>query len=410
MSDYIFTLAALHDILENTETTKDELYELLRKIPSQNTIEEFMHVHDCDGPKAAKIYDLLNNYEARNIIAEVELLTHSNNISFKEYIDRIFQDDSIKREGGLFGDMNRAKYVKLADRIHNLSTIHLCGNPEKIQRKVWETEEYIMPWRDKHKECESLFAQLENGYVVRWMGKRMDEYSADDLKNILSEVYATVTAMGEYYKNRISEYRWDKILAMKSDEYHPFIDENKQLIDQNVTYDTISFIAVLHKDYWCDTKEEWDRIVAIIKEAGRSFLGEKMSEKVTTSDLIDQISHCLSHIKSKKLAYELLDEIIDKKGKMRVGKKSYSKCLWELKTSMWLNAKESNKESRSYSVREDEVQIIWKDGKTYKFVYTFRATRTNVDESEEEETLSVLRVDDGKTCVLASDTSTHFSR
>ena len=240
------------------------------------------------------------------------------------------------------------------------------------------------------------------------MGKRMDEYSADDLKNILSEVYATVTAMGEYYKKRISKYSWDKIVAMKSDEYHPFIDENKQLLDQNVTYDAISFISVLHKDYWCDTKEEWDRLVATIKKAGRSFLGEKMSEKVTTGDLIDQISHCLSHIKSKKLAYELLDKIIDKNGKMRVGKQSASKCLWELKTSMWLNAKASNKERGSY--KEDEVQIIWKDGKTYRFLYTFRATRTNVDESEDEETLSVLCVDDGKTYILTSNTSTHVSR
>jgi len=89
------------------------------------------------------------------------LLTRKDGVSFKEYIDRIFQDDSIEREGGLFGDTNRAKYVKLADRIHNLSTLPLCGKPEKIQRKKRKTEEHIMPWRDKHKECESLFARLE---------------------------------------------------------------------------------------------------------------------------------------------------------------------------------------------------------------------------------------------------------
>jgi len=186
ISDYFFTIAVLHDVLEDTETTNEELYELLRKVPSQHTIQEFMSAYDCDESKAVEIYDNLNNSDARDIVAEVELLTHRDGASRKEYIKRIFDDNSIQRAGGFLGRReNAAKYVKLADRIHNLSTISLCGNPEKIQRKVRETEKLIMPWRDKHAKCESLFAQIEEqleelermyrhgGSFKRWIKKHL---------------------------------------------------------------------------------------------------------------------------------------------------------------------------------------------------------------------------------------------
>ena len=74
------------------------------------------------------------------------------------YIDRIFDENSIKREHYRY---NAAKYVKLADRLHNLTTLPLCRKTEKIQRKIRETEMYIMPHRANHKECEQLFSRIE---------------------------------------------------------------------------------------------------------------------------------------------------------------------------------------------------------------------------------------------------------
>lgn len=158
ITDYIFTIAALHDVLEDTETTKDELYTLLRKHPAEETIATFRHLYECDQSEAEELYDRLNNGDCRDIIAEVELLTHKEEDAFKEYIDRIFQYDSIKRERYCY---NGAAIVKLADRLHNLTTLLLCGKTEKIHKKIRETEDYIMPWRDKHKNCEVLFAQIE---------------------------------------------------------------------------------------------------------------------------------------------------------------------------------------------------------------------------------------------------------
>jgi len=190
ISDYIYTIAALHDVLEDTETTKDELYELLCKRPDSNIIASFINIYKLDEDlskmlnymlndsgvknspfleKALKTYDIrdtaialfdwLNNRRCREIIEEVELLTHKKEDSFKEYIDRIFTYDNIEK--GLRHSINGAALVKLADRLHNLNTLPFCGNPEKVKRKIRETEEFIMPWREDAKNLESLFAAIE---------------------------------------------------------------------------------------------------------------------------------------------------------------------------------------------------------------------------------------------------------
>jgi len=158
VTDYTLTIAALHDILEDTDTTKDEIYDLLRTYPSDEFLRTTGRLYKSHGFTGVEIYDKLNNGGVRDIIAEVELLTHNDGEPFKEYIDRIFQTDNIKREIHRY---NGAAIVKLADRLHNLKTLPLCGKPEKIQKKICETEDYIMPWRDKHKNSERLFAEIE---------------------------------------------------------------------------------------------------------------------------------------------------------------------------------------------------------------------------------------------------------
>jgi len=157
ISDYIFTIAALHDVLEDTDTTREELYALLRTYPDDEYIRTMCRLYDCDRDTAKDLYDKLNNGKCRDIIAEVDLLTKKGE-PFKEYIDRIFNYDSIEREAYRY---NGAKVVKLADRLHNLSTLLLCGRPEKIKRYIRETEEYFLPLRDEHKDCEALFDEIE---------------------------------------------------------------------------------------------------------------------------------------------------------------------------------------------------------------------------------------------------------
>lgn len=102
IEDEVLTVAALHDVLEDTECT----YERLK--------EEFgQSVADC-----------------------VQLLTRDeeNGQSFEEYAREIFESEEFKY----------ARKIKLADRLHNLRSLPNTKNPQKIQRKIEETEKYIL--------------------------------------------------------------------------------------------------------------------------------------------------------------------------------------------------------------------------------------------------------------------------
>jgi len=102
IEDEVLTVAALHDVLEDTECTYEQL------------IEEFgQRVADC-----------------------VQLLTRDSEggQTFGEYAKKIFESEEFKY----------ARKVKLADRLHNLRSLPNTRNPQKIQKKIDETEKYIL--------------------------------------------------------------------------------------------------------------------------------------------------------------------------------------------------------------------------------------------------------------------------
>ena len=98
-----------------------------------------------------------------------------------------------------------------------------------------------------------------------------------DIKNILSEVYATVIAMGDEYINGIPSEKWNAIVANKNDRYNPYEDQNKLLEEQNLMDETYTFIASPHLDHWCDSEEEREQLVTLINE-NEVKMQKKLSE------------------------------------------------------------------------------------------------------------------------------------
>jgi hypothetical protein len=87
-----------------------------------------------------------------------------------------------------------------------------------------------------------------------------------ELDKVLSEVYACVTAMGEKYTSRIPEDIWENIEKNKNDNYNPIVDADKRLSEQGFMEDTITFIAMLYRDYWCDTEEKMASLLAMFAQ------------------------------------------------------------------------------------------------------------------------------------------------
>ena len=138
VEDEVLTVAALHDILEDTECTYEQLQ------------EEFgQAVADC-----------------------VKLLTRDkeNGQTFEEYAQKIFESEEFKY----------ARKIKLADRLHNLRSLPNTKNPQKIQRKIEETEKYILIYdKQSHKILmDKIKEQLNILKGIKVPGNSSDKGSA----------------------------------------------------------------------------------------------------------------------------------------------------------------------------------------------------------------------------------------
>lgn len=140
--DEVLTVAALHDILEDTDCTYEELKERFGE-----------RVADC-----------------------VQLLTWDweNGQSFEDYAKGIFESE----------DFKYARKIKLADRLHNLRTLPKTNNPEKIQRKIDETERYILIYDRQAPKVlmDKIKAQINDLKSMQNSGKKLDDsYDRDEI-------------------------------------------------------------------------------------------------------------------------------------------------------------------------------------------------------------------------------------
>ena len=108
------------------------------------------------------------------------------------------------------------------------------------------------------------------------------------MQEVLSEVYSVVNAMGEEYKARIPLDVWNVIEEKRDKNYTPIVDENKALNEQGLSIDTITFIAMLHRDYWCDSDEERAELISLF-DANEQKLRERLNAAENTRNLMKLI-------------------------------------------------------------------------------------------------------------------------
>ena len=117
--DTMLAVAALHDVLEDSKYTYEDLEKSMGK----------------------------------TITKAVKVLTKEKGHDFGEYMKNIAEN-----ENGSW-----TLIVKLADRLHNLRNLKLTKNPEKIKRKCEETKKYILDYAKS------------NNYIYNEMLKSLNE-------------------------------------------------------------------------------------------------------------------------------------------------------------------------------------------------------------------------------------------
>ena len=76
------------------------------------------------------------------------------------------------------------------------------------------------------------------------------------VKDIYSEVYAILNMLGKEYINKLPKDIYNIIKEETSTEYNPVYETTVALDKQDVKKETISIIAFLHLNYWCNEEEK----------------------------------------------------------------------------------------------------------------------------------------------------------
>jgi len=77
-----------------------------------------------------------------------------------------------------------------------------------------------------------------------------------DERQMYSEVYAVLLALGDESVSKIPEEVFEVIKDMSDEALMPKIDENKGIDEQGLSKDGMALLAALNLNYWCETEEE----------------------------------------------------------------------------------------------------------------------------------------------------------
>jgi len=71
-----------------------------------------------------------------------------------------------------------------------------------------------------------------------------------------AEVDEILSLLEDEYRQKIPEKIRRFFKEEKMNDYHPKIDIDKPLIEQNLKRETIVLLAILNLNYWCDSEDE----------------------------------------------------------------------------------------------------------------------------------------------------------
>lgn len=84
-------------------------------------------------------------------------------------------------------------------------------------------------------------------------------------KKVYSEVYAVLSALNDDYLKKTPQKILDKINDERDKDYRFRIDVNVPLTEQNLSSEAIAMLAALKLDYWCESKEEKEKLELLLK-------------------------------------------------------------------------------------------------------------------------------------------------
>ena len=108
------------------------------------------------------------------------------------------------------------------------------------------------------------------------------------MENNLSKAYAEVLLILSYMEQKYIDMIPKKLLELFDDEkdknYQPNINPNVSLAEQNLQRKTLTLLAMLNLNYWCEDEKEKQELIAIYAENDRKK-EEELREKYNPDNL-----------------------------------------------------------------------------------------------------------------------------
>ena len=97
-------------------------------------------------------------------------------------------------------------------------------------------------------------------------------YISDSTRKAYTEVDNFIELLDEYYKNKIPKKLREFFKNEKEEKYIKNIYRNIPIKEQNLLQETLSLIAFLNLQYWCDDEEERKRLRKIYTENEKTVM------------------------------------------------------------------------------------------------------------------------------------------
>ena len=93
-------------------------------------------------------------------------------------------------------------------------------------------------------------------------------------KEIYSEVYQVLNLLGNEYIDKLPKSLFNMLEEKRNINYEPKYTEDLPLNKQNIKKETLSIIALLHLNYWCENENEKNELKQIFKNNEDNYQNE----------------------------------------------------------------------------------------------------------------------------------------
>lgn len=122
-------------------------------------------------------------------------------------------------------------------------------------------------------------------------------------KEMYSEVYGILQALGEKYINKLPKTVLKVITECKEENYNPEYSMSIPLKEQDINRKSLAMIALFHYNYWCETEEERKKFKNML-ETNEEKHQKEMKEKYSNDKIFNKTT--------TKIKEEIISEKVDK--------------------------------------------------------------------------------------------------